>query len=217
MQVFLNQSIHQIVCNIYIYTAVYYEVLWGCLHMLSTLQCPHRTGSQSRADDRLRTFVTCVKSINILQELFRVILQFSSFAHCISRSSKSIHTHYTVSTQIISLYDAYTHHLQWIRGRHALMAFLQGISDALCMSLLLGKVALCIFNMFDACSILRTFKRLCSICSCPWCRRVDEFGVCRGLRGCSCLVRSRQVEWSSHRRIWCHVQNVYSYISMYIS
>lgn len=100
MQVFLNQSIHQIVCNIYI--AVYYEVLWGCLQMLSTLQCPYRTGSQSRADDRLRTFVTCVKSINILQELFRVILQFSRL-HIAFQGVAS----YTVSTQMISLYDAY--------------------------------------------------------------------------------------------------------------
>lgn len=88
---------------------------------------------------------------------FQGHLAIFSFAHCISRSSKYPHS-FTQFPRRWFLSMMPTYHLQWIRGRHALMAFLQGISDALCMSLLLGKVALCMFNMLDACSILRTFN-----------------------------------------------------------
>ena len=134
-------------------------MLWGCLQMLSTLQCPYRTGSQSRADDRLRTFVTCVKSINILQELFRVILQFSRL-HIAFQGVAS----YTVSTQMISLYDAYISSTMNTRS-----TCFDGIPSGHFWCFV--HVALAwqgcfvhvqhVWCMFDP----QNFQRLCSICS----------------------------------------------------
>ena len=70
------------------------------------------------------------------------------------------------------------------------MAFFGGISNALCMSLL-AKGALCMFNMFDACSILRTFKAsVASVMSV-----MQSLGLWTSWVFVPCdLVRSRQVE-----------------------
>ena len=177
---------------------------------------------QSRADDRLRTFVTCVKSINILTGTFQGHLAIFSFAHCISRSSKYPHSFTQFSTQMISLHDAYISSTMNTRS-----TCFDGIPSGHFWCFV--HVALAwqgcfvhvqhVWCMFDP----QNFQRLCSICSVRDvrdvrdARRVDGFGVCRGLRGVfRALWGLGQVEWSSHRRIWCHVQNVYSYISMYI-